>query len=137
VFSSAASYSLFDDADPALTALEAAGYRLGLISNFEEWLQEILDLLKLTHRFDTTIISGVAGIEKPDPGIYRLALERAGITPEGAVHIGDSPANDVEPSKAVGMKPILVDRSNRYPDYDCPTVGSLAELPALLAAMQD
>lgn len=135
VFSSAASYALFEDVDPALDALEAEGYRLGLISNFEAWLEEILERLEVGHRFDTTVISGLAGIEKPDPGIYELALELAGIAPAHAVHIGDSPVNDVEPAAAVGMKPVLVDRTGRYLDPGCPTVRSLADLPGLVRGM--
>jgi putative hydrolase of the HAD superfamily len=136
VFSSAASYALFDDVDTALDSLQDDGYKLGLISNFEDWLEEILDLLEVSHRFDTTIISGLAGIEKPDPGIYELALDTAGISADRAVHIGDSPVNDVEPAKAVGMQPILVDRLGRYPDPGCPTVASLTELPAVIGNLE-
>ena len=75
-FSSSASYRLFDDALPALKEIEGAGYRLGLISNFEQWLEEMLVELEVGHIFEISVISGIEGMEKPDPEIYRRALEQ-------------------------------------------------------------
>jgi putative hydrolase of the HAD superfamily len=134
-FSSSASYRLFDDALPALKEIEGAGYRLGLISNFEEWLEEMLVELEVGHVFDTSIISGIEGIEKPDPEIYRKALQRAGVAAGSAVHIGDSPKMDVEPASSVGMQTILLDRYDRYADAEGPRVRSLREIPSLLSAL--
>jgi putative hydrolase of the HAD superfamily len=131
-FSSSASYRLFDDALPALKELEGAGYRLGLISNFEQWLEEMLVELEVGHIFETSVISGMVGLEKPDPEIYRRALERADVAPEAAVHIGDSPKMDVEPARSIGMRTILLDRYDRYMDADGPRVGSLMEVATLL-----
>ncbi|HEU4481317.1 MAG TPA: HAD-IA family hydrolase, partial [Actinomycetota bacterium] len=132
-FSSSASYRLFDDALPTLRELGEEGYRLGLISNFEQWLEEMLVELEVGHVFDTSVISGVVGIEKPDVAIYERAIERAGVDPRRAVHIGDSPAMDAEPATAAGMNVILLDRYDRYADLDFPRVRSLSEVPAYLA----
>ena len=134
-FSSSASYRLFGDALPALKEIEGAGYRLGLISNFEEWLEEMLVELEVGHVFDTSVISGIEGLEKPDPEIYRRALERAGVAAESAVHIGDSPKMDVEPASSVGMKTILLDRYDRYMEAEGPRVRSLREIASLLPAL--
>lgn len=130
-FSSSASYRLFDDALPVLRQLSGAGVRIGLISNFEEWLEEMLVELEVGHLFDVSVISGVEGVEKPDLQIYRAALEKAGCDPSAAVHVGDSPKLDVEPAAAVGMTPILLDRYDRYPDVT-PRVRSLLDVPELL-----
>ncbi|MGH2807722.1 MAG: HAD family hydrolase [Actinomycetota bacterium] len=135
VFSSSASYKLFDDVLPTVTALEDAGYRLGLISNFEHWLEEMLIELEIGHRFDPVVISALEGIEKPDPRIYELALARAGVAPPGAVHVGDTPSADVEPAAQVGITPVLLDRYDRYPNADGHRIATLQELPALLAKM--
>ena len=135
VFSDSATYRLFDDALPVLNELGAAGYRLGLISNFEGWLEKILVEQEVGHLFDTTVISGVEGVEKPDPGIYRLALERSEVDAARTVHVGDSMKLDVEPARSVGINPILIDRAGRYPDADCPTISSLAELPGVVARL--
>ena len=134
-FSSPSSYKLFDDVLPTLKEISDAGYRLGLISNFDEWLEEMLVELEVGHLFEVSIISGQVGIEKPDPKIYELALEGAGVTPNKAVHIGDSPVTDVEPSRSVGMTPVLLDRYNRYPNPEVARVESLSELPALLTSL--
>jgi putative hydrolase of the HAD superfamily len=131
-FSDSSSYRLFDDALPAMHSLRRAGYRLGLISNFEEWLEEMLVELEVGELFDVRVISGVEGVEKPDPKIFEVALERAGVWATAAVHVGDSPVLDVEPAKSVGMHPILLDRWDRYPDATVARVRSLAELPALV-----
>jgi len=132
-FSNSASYRLFDDALPALREVERQGYRLGLISNFERWLEEMLVELEVGHIFDTTVISAIEGMEKPNLEIYRRAIERARVDPSSAVHVGDSPTMDVEPATAVGMRGILLDRYDRYADRPHERITSLSELPALLA----
>ncbi len=134
-FSSSASYRLFDDVLDTLDRLLGAGLRLGLISNFETWLQEMLVELEVGHIFEVTIISGVEGMEKPDPGIYRLALERGGVTAGNTVHVGDSEALDVVPARQAGMHTVLLDRVGRYPDPTGPKIASLQELPEVVAAL--
>jgi len=134
VFSDSQSYKLYDDALATLVELRRRGYRLGLISNFEGWLEKLLLELEVGHLFETTVISAFEGIEKPDPAIYRLALERAAIDPQATAHVGDSPANDAAPAAAVGMTPVLLDRDGDYRDLtDHPRISSLQELPGLLA----
>jgi putative hydrolase of the HAD superfamily len=135
VFSSSSSYRLFDDVLPVLDELKRKGYRLGLISNFEAWLEEMLVELEVGHLFEIAVISGLEGMEKPDPGIYRRALERAGVEAARAVHVGDSPSLDVEPAASVGMTAVLLDRRNRYPDSSAPRVSSLSQLPALVEGL--
>lgn len=135
LFSSSASYQLFDDVKPAVDALTSGGYRLGLISNFETWLEDMLVDLELGDVFDPVVISGREGIEKPDPALYRIAVERAGIDPSRALHVGDSPQMDIEPALAVGLQAVLLDRSDRYAGGPYPSIASLAELPTLLARL--
>lgn len=135
-FSHWSSYKLFDDVLPALDHLSKSGYRLGLISNFEGWLEEMLIELEVGDVFDTTVISGIEGVEKPDERIYRIAVERAAVDPAAAVHVGDSPSMDVEPAAAVGMKAVLLDRVGRYAaragDPGAVRIASLKELPQVL-----
>ena len=134
-FSSSASYRLFDDVLPALDELSRAGLRLGLISNFEGWLEEMLVELEVGHLFDPKVISGTAGVEKPDPRIYEIALEEAGVAAGSCLHVGDSPVLDVDPARLVGMRAVLLDRFGRYPHVDVVAIGSLGELPDVVAAM--
>lgn len=135
-FSHVSSYKLFDDALPVLNELHGGGYRLGLISNFEEWLEEMLVELEVGHLFDVTVISGIERVEKPDVDIYRIALKRAGVAPDEAVHVGDSPGLDVDPAREAGMHGVLLDRLDHYVHLrGVPRVSSLTELPDVIAAL--
>ena len=133
-FSSTSSYRLFDDSLPVLGELQSRGYRLGLISNFDGWLQNLLVELEVGDLFEVTVISGVEGVEKPDPAIYRLALERADVVPDQALHVGDSPSLDIEPALATGMEAVLIDRGGRYSDAPYRSISSLEPLPGIVGA---
>jgi putative hydrolase of the HAD superfamily len=133
-FTDLANYRLFDDVLPALERLEAAGLRLGVVSNFEEWLERLLESLHVTRYFEVRVISGIEGVEKPDPKIFRLALDRIGVEPGEAVYVGDSIHFDVEPAEALGMLGVLLDRRGRFPDHAGVRIASLEELPRLLGA---
>lgn len=134
-FSTGASYRLFDDVLPVMRVLHEEGNRLGLISNFEQWLEERLLELEIGNLFDVSVISGAVQIEKPDVAIYELALKRAGVEPEHALMVGDSPSKDVEPATAVGMTAVLLDRVSRYPQASGYRITSMEELPALVAKL--
>ena len=117
-FSDPAGYQLFDDVRPALEELAGRGVTLGVVSNFEPWLADILALQEVDHLFATVAISGVLGVAKPDPRIFEAALAEAGAGPAATVHVGDQPANDVVAARAVGITPVLIDRFARYPEPD-------------------
>jgi putative hydrolase of the HAD superfamily len=129
-FSDPASYRLHPDALPTLERLAKLDLTLGLISNFEAWLEHLLEVLEVDAFFDVTVISGVEGVEKPDPRIFRIALDRAGVAAEEAVYVGDSPVFDVEAAREVGMIPVLIDRRDRHTDTDAVRITSLEDLPA-------
>jgi putative hydrolase of the HAD superfamily len=133
-FTDLGNYRLFDDVVPTLDRLRRDGLRLGVVSNFEEWLERLLESLGVTPYFEVRVISGVEGVEKPDPKIFRLALERMEVEPEAAAYVGDSVHFDVEPASALGMLGVLLDRRGRFPDHDGVRITSLGELPAVLEA---
>jgi putative hydrolase of the HAD superfamily len=129
-FSDPAGYRLFDDARPALETLAGRGVTLGLVSNFEPWLEDVLALQGVDHLFAAVAISGKLGVAKPDPEIFRAALKEAGAEPEATVHVGDQPVNDVAAARAVGITPVLIDRYGRHPDPD--GVHRVEDLPGLV-----
>lgn len=131
-FTDLANYALFEDVPPTLERLRAAGLRLGVVSNFEEWLEQLLEELGIASFFEVQVISGIEGLEKPDPRIFRLAMERAGVAPEASVYVGDNPEFDVGPAAAVGMFPVLIDRRGRFPEPDAVRITSMDELPEVL-----
>lgn len=133
-FTDRANYRLFEDVRPALERLHAAGLALGVVSNFEEWLEHLLEELDVTRFFDVRVISGIEGIEKPDPRIFELAMERARVAAAETVYVGDNPIFDIEPAESVGMFAVLLDRRGRHPDASGVRITTMAELPAVLGA---
>ncbi len=125
-------YVLFDDVRPTIDALQARGLLLGIVSNFESWLEDWFGIHELVETFPVRVISGIEGIEKPDERIFRLALERASMSPQESAYVGDNPEFDVDPPAALGMFPVLIDRRDRFPDHAGPRVTDLRDLPAIL-----
>ena len=134
------SYRLYDDAIPTLERVRNAGIKVGVISNWEEWLERLMVDLNMRHHVDVAVISGVAGVEKPDAEIFHLAVEAAEVAPAEAVHVGDNIRDDVEGAEAVGIRGILIDRTGaRTPNFGPAPDGhppllvkSLLEVPDLL-----
>jgi putative hydrolase of the HAD superfamily len=129
-FTDLATYRLHPDAVPVLDRLRKTDLTLGLISNFEAWLERLLEALEVAHYFDVTVISGVEGVEKPDPEIFRLAVERAAVPPREAVYVGDHPFFDVDAAREAGLVPVLIDRRGRHGGSEAIRITSLEDLPA-------
>jgi putative hydrolase of the HAD superfamily len=136
-FTDLGNYALFEDVRPVLVRLRAAGLVLGVVSNFEAWLEQLLERLGVRSSFDVRVISGVEGVEKPDPRIFELAMARAGVEPSSSVYVGDNPELDVAPALALGMFPVLIDRRDRHHDGPTPRIVSLTELPSVLGLEPD
>ncbi|HLI07883.1 MAG TPA: HAD-IA family hydrolase [Ktedonobacteraceae bacterium] len=128
------SWQMYDDVLPTLKALKKHGYALGVISDWGIALGPILSRLKLTHYFDCLLISAVIRHAKPSPALYELALERANAISDYTLHIGDSYIHDVLGARAVGITPVLLDRSQhlKAENVDCLLVHSLYGLLDLL-----
>lgn len=116
----------------ALQELRNGGHRLGVISNADGRVEELLRSVGLAPYFDFIIDSHVVGFEKPDPRIFRLGCERAGAEPQRAIYVGDLFEIDVVGARGVGMRAILVDPLGRWTDMDCERITGIHELPALL-----
>ena len=126
-------FALFYDTLPTLQMLRARGLTVGLISNIGGNASNLTAQLGLAGHLDFVVTSQDAGIEKPHPPIFRLALARASAKPEEAMHVGDSPVSDVEGARNVGIKPLLIDRDGVMPGYrGCPRITSLAEITGYL-----
>ncbi len=82
--------------------LRRAGIRTGLMSNHPARLFRLLAEYGLMALFDTIVVSGEEGVVKPDPAIYRIALERLGVAPGEAVFVDDWEPN-VEAARQLGM----------------------------------
>ncbi|HZC29772.1 MAG TPA: HAD family hydrolase [Gaiellaceae bacterium] len=122
-------FELYEDVLPVLDDLRGYGLKLGLVSNGIRDLAEFVAHHRL--EVDAIVDSRTHGRVKPHPTIFRAALERLGVVAANAAMVGDSPAEDVEGARAIGMQAILVDRDGRYPEID----DRLTDLFALPAAL--
>ncbi len=125
-------WRLYPDAVPTLRELRERGLRLGVVSNWEDWLEELLLALEVHELFDVIVASGPFGRAKPHPSIFERALSLAHVSPAAAIHVGDSPRDDVAGARAAGVRPILVDRRDRYAHLDVERIANLAQLLTLL-----
>ncbi|MGH7278482.1 MAG: HAD-IA family hydrolase, partial [Candidatus Rokuibacteriota bacterium] len=107
------------DAGPALRACRAAGVRAGVISNSNGSIRAILEKVGLAPHLDFVLDSSEVGAEKPDPRIFRLALETAGATAAEAVHVGDLYSVDVLGARGAGIEAVLLDPGRCWGERDC------------------
>jgi putative hydrolase of the HAD superfamily len=124
-----ANFDLYEDVLPVLDDLRAHSLKLGLVSN---GIRDLHDFVA-HHRLDVDAIvdSRTHGRVKPHPTIFQAALDRLEVGAEDAVMVGDSLEEDVEGARALGMRAILVDRDDRYPDVE-ERLTDLYGLPAAL-----
>jgi HAD superfamily hydrolase (TIGR01549 family) len=122
-------FELYDDVSPTLAALRARALKLALVSN----TARDLDAFVVHHALevDFAVSSRAHGKVKPHESIFRAALERLGIAPGEAAMVGDSPEDDIEGARALGIRPFLIDREGRFPDAEN-RLTDLRQLPAAL-----
>jgi HAD superfamily hydrolase (TIGR01509 family) len=117
----------------ALDAIAALGLAIAVVSNS--------DGRAAMHLADCGVLEGVrfvvdsheVGIEKPDPGIFRVALERLGVEPAHALFVGDILCVDEAGARAAGTRFVLIDPFGDYAPVGVPRVASIADLPAWIA----
>lgn len=100
----------FADAAPALQKLRSRDLVLVCVSNWDCSLSLVLERCGLSSLLDGTVSSAEAGARKPDPAIFLPALEIAGCAAAEALHVGDTPEEDVQGARAAGIRALLIDR---------------------------
>lgn len=117
----------------AVAELKRLGFRVGVVSNAEGTVARNLDDAGYQGSFETVVDSHLVGVEKPDPAIFKIALERMSLHADRAVYVGDLPEVDVKGARAAGIAPILVDRHDIHSDVDVPRIRFLRELLPLIS----
>lgn len=112
-FADPATFRVFDDVVPALAGLRGARVKTAVVSNWSPALPGLLAGLGLAPHVDAVVVSALELMEKPEPGIFALALRRLGVPTNEALHVGDDPAKDVGGARAAGIEARLLDRSAR------------------------
>lgn len=124
-------FTPFCDVVPALNALRAAGLRLAILSNWDVTLHRAISITELAPYFEFAIASLEEGVEKPDPAIFQIMLERFGLSADEVVHVGDDLLDDYRGARNVGIPAFHLDRhSTRSEGY------RLARLTDLLEAIR-
>ena len=126
--------TLYDDVIQTLQHLRDAGFKLGIVSNWDTPLDPLLERLGIVNYFDVIVASHdvLVKSEKPDSHIFNYALAAVGVSAEDAVHVGDTYEADIIGARNVGIRPILLDRDGTQVGRWDETIRSLAELPELL-----
>lgn len=107
-------WTLFPETVEVLSALKSADYSLGIISNFDSRVYDVMRGLGIHEFFDLFVISSEAGHAKPSHEIFSMALERAGRKPREVIHVGDDLRNDFHGARALGIRAFLLDREGEY-----------------------
>ena len=113
---------------PALQALRRRGLQLAVVSNANGTLCAHMQRLGLASLIDCVLDSCDLGVEKPDPRMFRIALDRSGADADTTIHVGDLYEVDVVGARAAGIRGVLLDEAGLYHDVDCPRVRSLDDL---------
>ncbi len=123
----------FDDSALVLNAIRERGVKTGLITNLSQDVWELCEKLRLAPHLDLAVTSEEAGAAKPHPGIFKLAMKKAGVAPEESMHVGDDYSADVMGAQEAGMKAILIDRDDLQGHVDFqPKIRKLEEVLAFL-----
>jgi phosphoglycolate phosphatase len=130
----------FPQLEATLDRLAGEGHRLAVCTNKLEWLSvRLLDTLQLTRHFAAICGQDTFGVQKPDPQMLRLTIERAGGETSRAIMVGDS-GTDIRTSRAASVPVIAVDFGYSEvpiallrPDR---IIGSFADLPAAICDIE-
>ena len=120
--------SVQEQTHESLGRLKAAGIRLGIVSNSDGRVEEALTAAGLREYFDVVVDSGLIGVEKPDPVIFRAALDALGVVPDEALYVGDLYEVDILGARAAGMEAVLFAPACGDPGRTCRTATSIDEL---------
>ncbi|GAB4243408.1 MAG: HAD family hydrolase [Stanieria sp.] len=102
---------IYSDVLPTLQKWQSRGVELGIISNFDTRIEQVIELLNLKTFFKTITISSLVGAAKPESKIFLTALAKHNCSPQQAWHIGDSFTEDYQGANQIGIKAFWLNRS--------------------------
>ena len=129
------------DAIEVLSHLKSEGYKTALISGCSAEVPGIWKDTPFAPLFDVTVFSCSAGMNKPDPRIYRLATGQLAVEPQECLYVGDGANQELTGASQLGMHPVLIRASDEYyppadwtdrEQWDGPVISSLKEVLPLL-----
>ncbi len=121
-------WSLYPDVEATLKGLKRRGFRLGIISNWDKTLENLVREMGYLPYFDEVVSSASVGYRKPGKEIFEIALERMGAQPCDAYHVGDLPEADGDGATNAGITPVIIDRAGRLDDCPYKTIRVMTDL---------
>lgn len=103
------------------------GNALILTAAPKAWASKALDFLDLTQYVGDLLITGEPNIRKPNPEVFRQALNVLNAKPENTISIGDQEHSDIIPAKSIGLKTAIIGKSN-FADYELKDVNEMIKL---------
>lgn len=131
-FATTAPWFIYPDVFPTLQAWQAQGIELGILSNFDTRLYQVLAVLDLAPFFNSVTLSTEVGVAKPDQGIFQAAIAKHQTTASEVWHIGDSLAEDYQGAISAGLTAFWVKRKQPLLIETAASVPFVADLLALL-----
>jgi putative hydrolase of the HAD superfamily len=129
--------TLYPDARPALAALKARGYRLGVLSNCSDQAGYVIERAGLDDVFDTLALSFRLGLAKPQPAIYEWACAALSVQPTETVFVADGAFGELDAARDLGIVAVLIEQEGQSRSYGSSTkwdyrVDNLADVPPLV-----
>jgi putative hydrolase of the HAD superfamily len=121
-----------DDVRQTLTDLQQAGYLMAVLSNRDKPFHDLLESHGISQFFSFSLAGGEVDSYKPKPGLFQHALNRVRLAPEEAIYVGDNYFADVVGARRAGLRPVLYDPENIFPEADCTTIRSFNELNSVV-----
>ena len=119
-----------------LDELRSNNFILGMITNGRgQFQKDNIKALGIEKYFDTILVSELEGIKKPNPKIFKRALEQLNVSPNESIFVGDHPENDVKAAQSVGIKGIWkkdFQWNNIEADF---TIEDLSELTPIIVTL--
>ena len=115
-FTQAEKYLVYPDVIPTLMELSQRGVKMGVVSNYDERLPEIIENLELKKYFQFVLCSRSLGVAKPDSRIFEIALSQLDVAPEQTLHVGDNIELDYRGAKSSGLQAVVINRTNEWMD---------------------
>jgi len=113
-FRDAQGWILFPETLNVLNELKRRGFKLGIISNFDNRIYSVMDSLGIRQFFDAITLSSESGYCKPEREIFQAAVRALGVPEARILLVGDSPHDDVEAGMRAGLSALLIDRDGRH-----------------------
>jgi len=112
-------WQIFPEVLAVIEQLKQRGARVGVLSNAPTNLPVFLAQLGIAPLLDFAVVSAAEGFRKPDRRIFEVALRRAAVAPEEAMHVGDMYLEDVLGGRAAGVSPVLIERGahSLFPNF--------------------